>query len=356
VWWPDRRNPILIDGRNRLDALALAGLLFETEDHHLGLRRWDGKKWSEKTGDRMGAENVHGGNPYAHVLSFNAHRRHLISKRDQVAIVLAAQPEKSDRAIATEVGVSPTTVGKVRQLSTNGQLKKKRVGKDGKKRKLPTKRGPAAKRRAPPIVAAAAGIVELNEELEEAQTGDERLIAANSEIEELKELLAARDARETAGAPKALTTEAIVDWLRIYVSVGTLKEVTGELLIRSKKSSPAFMGELIRRSKMSSPAIITESPSPAIITESGAPAPVEPEPTPPPIQSESDPNKDVVLEEFDGHVGALARLIGDAEPVRFAKTTIATLVLGKVGRTLTKIVRTPDDLTIPACLRREPAS
>lgn len=38
-------GPILLDGRNRLDALALLGLLFETPDHHLGL-----KKWTDKNG------------------------------------------------------------------------------------------------------------------------------------------------------------------------------------------------------------------------------------------------------------------------------------------------------------------
>lgn len=43
-------------------------------------------------------------------------------------------PEKSDRAIAVELGVSPTSVGRARQLSTAGQLEH-RVGRDGKKRK-----------------------------------------------------------------------------------------------------------------------------------------------------------------------------------------------------------------------------
>jgi hypothetical protein len=30
--------PFLLDGRNRLDALARLGLLYETADHHLGLK------------------------------------------------------------------------------------------------------------------------------------------------------------------------------------------------------------------------------------------------------------------------------------------------------------------------------
>jgi len=51
-----------------------------------------------------------------------------------------ANPEKSDRAIAEEIGTSPTTIGKAReQLSSGGQLDKesKRTGLDGKTRKLP---------------------------------------------------------------------------------------------------------------------------------------------------------------------------------------------------------------------------
>ena len=54
----------------------------------------------------------------------------------RAAEAIAKNPGKSDRAIADEIGVSPTTVGKARQLSTTGQLKK-RTGKDGKIRKLP---------------------------------------------------------------------------------------------------------------------------------------------------------------------------------------------------------------------------
>lgn len=57
-------------------------------------------------------------------------------------ITLLANPQKSDRAIAAEIGGSPTTVGKAReQLSTRGQLgtePAKRVGRDGKARKQPT--------------------------------------------------------------------------------------------------------------------------------------------------------------------------------------------------------------------------
>jgi len=55
------------------------------------------------------------------------------------AEAIKAHPEKSDRAIAKEIGASPTTVGKAREeLSTTGQLEDKpRVGLDGRERKKP---------------------------------------------------------------------------------------------------------------------------------------------------------------------------------------------------------------------------
>jgi hypothetical protein len=62
---------------------------------------------------------------------------------DRAAAAIAANPGKSDRAIAKAVGASPTTVGKARsQLSSGGQLDA-RTGLDGKTRRLP-KREPEA--------------------------------------------------------------------------------------------------------------------------------------------------------------------------------------------------------------------
>jgi hypothetical protein len=57
-----------------------------------------------------------GDDPYGFVLAKNIHRRHLAAegKRDTIAKLLKAQPEKSDRQIATTIKASPTTVGKVR--------------------------------------------------------------------------------------------------------------------------------------------------------------------------------------------------------------------------------------------------
>jgi hypothetical protein len=52
-----------------------------------------------------------------------------------------ANPEKSDRAIAAEIGVSAPTVSKARRESTvNNFTVEKRIGRDGKVRKLPAKK------------------------------------------------------------------------------------------------------------------------------------------------------------------------------------------------------------------------
>ena len=58
-------------------------------------------------------------------------------KAVRAAEAVKANPEKSDRAIAKDIGASPTTVGKAREeLSSGGQLEEApRVGIDGKVRK-----------------------------------------------------------------------------------------------------------------------------------------------------------------------------------------------------------------------------
>ena len=69
--------------------------------------------------------------------SCNAFYRPKASER--AANAITANSSRSDRAIAAEIGVSPTTVGKVRdQLSSDGQQEELRTGKDGRTRKLPS--------------------------------------------------------------------------------------------------------------------------------------------------------------------------------------------------------------------------
>jgi hypothetical protein len=61
-----------------------------------------------------------------------------VSERAKQAI--QAHPEKSDRAIAKDIGVSHEAVSKARrELTVNGLTVEKRVGLDGKARRMPPK-------------------------------------------------------------------------------------------------------------------------------------------------------------------------------------------------------------------------
>jgi hypothetical protein len=140
VTWSSQADGLsLIDGRNRLDALALAGLIYTSPDGHIGLRKWNGKKWLAR-GERIIPENIHGGDPYALARSLNVLRRHLTleQRREKISKALVEHPEKSDRQIADEVKESDhKKVGRVRRnAEATGALPqlKKTKGKDGKER------------------------------------------------------------------------------------------------------------------------------------------------------------------------------------------------------------------------------
>jgi ParB-like chromosome segregation protein Spo0J len=134
----------LLDGRNRLDAMALVGIKFKIKLHRDGPRSpprlvmeanidlpfCGGLKCPTEIDD-----------PYAYVISANAHRRHLTAeqKRDTIAKLLKANPEASDRQIAKQIDSSPTTVGAVRkQKEASGDVSKLDTRKDTKGRKQPS--------------------------------------------------------------------------------------------------------------------------------------------------------------------------------------------------------------------------
>ena len=59
----------------------------------------------------------------------------------RAATAVTSSPEKSDRVIADELGVGHATVSRARKKATvSGETVSKRVGKDGKARKLPAAR------------------------------------------------------------------------------------------------------------------------------------------------------------------------------------------------------------------------
>jgi hypothetical protein len=142
---PDGK-PILLDGRNRLDAMELVGLEIVLEDVVAPVAKM-----------MLTSPCTPPFDPYAYVISTNIHRRHLTAeqRRELIVKLLEADPEKSNRAIAAWIGVDESTVRDARKKSGAGNpapdstagnpAVEKRVGRDGKARKLP-KRKPKVKK------------------------------------------------------------------------------------------------------------------------------------------------------------------------------------------------------------------
>jgi len=142
----------LLDGRNRLDAMALVSIPFELTFERQ--RRGRFKEWTLDTpeSERPLMDSNENpilvevlADPYEYVISANIHRRHLTAeqRRDLIAKVLQASPEKSDRAIADQMKVDKNVVSRVRQkVEATGAVApvEKRTGKDGRARKQPEKK------------------------------------------------------------------------------------------------------------------------------------------------------------------------------------------------------------------------
>ncbi|MCF6100351.1 ParB/Srx family N-terminal domain-containing protein [Mesorhizobium muleiense] len=144
IWHDDDGTEWLLDGRNRLDALELIGEKLITPDGKLSVYDYHTDK-----ADR--------GDPYAYVISLNIKRRHLTAeqKRDLIAKLLKAGPERSNRQIAGVVKASHVTVGKVREeMEATGQVDQltKTVGADGKARTRDRHKPGHAKRNAASIL------------------------------------------------------------------------------------------------------------------------------------------------------------------------------------------------------------
>jgi hypothetical protein len=119
ILWSGLDSPLLLDGRNRLAAIARIG-----GDQEATLR--------------AGYLLDEGTDPYARVVSANIHRRHLRAegKREVIAKLLKADPKTSDltdRQIAKIIGCGHPLVAEVRK--TNGIIfhKTERVEASGRK-------------------------------------------------------------------------------------------------------------------------------------------------------------------------------------------------------------------------------
>jgi hypothetical protein len=111
----------VLDGRNRLDAMELAGI--------------------KTSGDDVNIFRACKTDPYEFVISANIHRRHLTTeqKRELIAKLLKAKPEQSDRQIANQIKASPTWVGKIRkEAEAAGDVSTVDTRTDTKGRKQPS--------------------------------------------------------------------------------------------------------------------------------------------------------------------------------------------------------------------------
>jgi hypothetical protein len=138
----EEEDQFLLDGRNRLDALALLGLLYEA-DGYLCLKTWTGEKWADLSGDVIHFRHSVGGDPYILALSLNVHRRHLTAeqKNELIDKLIKADPEKSNRRIAEQAKVGHPTVARRRgQLEEKGDVERRSTSIDTKGRRQPATR------------------------------------------------------------------------------------------------------------------------------------------------------------------------------------------------------------------------
>jgi hypothetical protein len=144
---PKRTSPNkfqLLDGRNRVDAMAAVGIKFEIVHRYRDRRDIWSLKFPDNNvdcpHDRRTVEDIYTDDPFAYVVSANIHRRHLTGeqKRELIAKILKAKPEASNRQIAKQVKADDKTVAKVRrELESTAEIPQleKTVGADGKQRK-----------------------------------------------------------------------------------------------------------------------------------------------------------------------------------------------------------------------------
>src|SRR5262249_53020714 len=136
---------MILDGRNRYRAVRELGW------HPDQILEWH----TLTTGPSGGDTDLRVDDPFAYVISKNIRRRHLTAeqKRDLIAKLLKARPEKSNRQIGKQIGASHHTVKEVRtEMEGTGQIAQlqKTVGADGKARTQPAKKAkPEAKARLP---------------------------------------------------------------------------------------------------------------------------------------------------------------------------------------------------------------
>jgi ClpX C4-type zinc finger len=136
VFWSrshSSKEAYLLDGRNRLDAIAMGGSdLLRSPD--LSPKKLSGLY---PTVTLYGTDGI---DPYDYAISANLHRRHLTAeqKRNCIAELLKANPEKSDRTIAKVTKTDHKTVASVRaKKERRGEIPHVKTRTDTKGRNQP---------------------------------------------------------------------------------------------------------------------------------------------------------------------------------------------------------------------------
>ena len=148
IWRDANGRRYLLNGRHRLDSTEALGIAIRVEDvgnlHNPSLRL---SKHMPPNGPWCLIEVIElsGGDPEAYVFSTNMKRRHLSAedKRDVIAKMLKATPEKSDRQIAEQIKSNRNTVGRVRaKLEQTGDVSLSDTRTDTKGRRQPVRKLP----------------------------------------------------------------------------------------------------------------------------------------------------------------------------------------------------------------------
>jgi ParB-like chromosome segregation protein Spo0J len=134
---------MILDGRNRYRALQRLGITTEDRWKDFYLSKLD-DVCVGVGGETDFPKRARNKDALAYVISKNIHRRHLTAeqRREVIAKLIKAQPQKSNRQIAKAARADDKTVGAVRRkLESTAEIPqlKKRTGADGKARKQPAK-------------------------------------------------------------------------------------------------------------------------------------------------------------------------------------------------------------------------